>query len=115
MGSMRGAAILVVLVGWTAAARAQEKGLGRQKVGVVQLAFEGNVPDAAREILTQRLVEGLAAAEFEVLGGAGQAAARPCADAACYAGIAQALQVGYLVTAKVQEQKKTYEISLDLL
>jgi hypothetical protein len=42
----------------------------RQRVAVVRVDFEGSVAEAARELFIGRLVEGLAAAQFEVISGA---------------------------------------------
>jgi len=110
-------AMSVMLVGWAGVARAQEgpagtPEAGTHKVAVIRLDVEGNVPPAAREILRQRLVEGLAAAAFEVSAGQGDAT---CAEAACYPALARSLGVSYLVAAKVKEQRKSYEIELDLI
>ena len=42
----------------------------RQRVAVVHVDFEGNVAEAARDLFESRVVEGLAAAQFEVFSGA---------------------------------------------
>jgi hypothetical protein len=81
-------------------------------VAVIRPAIEGNVPDAAREILTHRLTEGLGTAEFEV---SGDASAERCGDASCYVSLARTLGVSYLVAAQVKEAKKSYDIALDLI
>jgi len=105
-------AIAVVLVGWTLDARAQGAAAGRHKVAVIRPEVEGNVPDAAREILTRKLTEGLGAAEFEV---SGNASTERCKEAACYVSLARTLGVSYLVEAQVKEAKKSYDIALDLI
>jgi hypothetical protein len=105
-------AIAVVLVGWAIGARAQGTAGARLKVAVIRPEVEGNVPDAAREILTRRLREGLGAAEFEV---SGDVSAERCMDAACYASLARNLGVTYLVAPQVKEAKKSYDIALDLI
>ena len=67
----------------------------RPQVAVVRLTFTGGVAEAARELFAQRLVEGLAVAEFQVTSGAPVAerlrtagvdatSATSCADEACY-------------------------------
>jgi hypothetical protein len=101
----------------------QPPGPGRQRVAVVRVDFEGNVAEAARELFANRAVEGLAAAQFEVFAGAAvthklAAAGRKlaeCRDAGCYPAMAQALAVGYLVSARVVESNKNYEVSLELI
>jgi hypothetical protein len=96
---------------------------GKQRVAVVRLAFEGNVPEAARELFAQRLVEGLAAARFEVMTGAmvkerlaaAGLGADSCAGGSCTGKAARALGVAFLVFAAVVEHDKTYDITLDLV
>jgi hypothetical protein len=94
---------------------------GLQRVAVVRLEFQGSVPEAARARISQRVVEGLAAARFEVL--AGDALQRrlttngghACSEPSCYPDFARSLGVGYLVSGKLVEQDKTYDIRLELL
>jgi hypothetical protein len=100
-------------------ARAESTGI--QRVAVVKLDFQGNVPEAIGARFSQRVVEGLAAARFEVLAGDGlqrrlhSSGARPCAEPSCYPDFARSLGVGYLVTGRIAEQDKTYDIKLDLI
>jgi predicted Zn-ribbon and HTH transcriptional regulator len=102
-------------------ADAQSDGPGIQRVAVVRLDFQGGVPEAVRARFAQRVVEGLAAARFEVLAGDGlqrrlhQSGARPCSEPSCYPEFARTLGVGYLVSGKISEQDKTYDIKLDLI
>jgi TolB-like protein len=97
----------------------------RPQVAVVRLTFTGGVAEAARELFAQRLVEGLAVAEFQVTSGAPVAerlrtagvdatSATSCADEACYRRAGAALGVAYLVTGAVGERQKTYDITLEL-
>ena len=97
--------------------------LGRQRVAVVRLDFDAGVVEAARELFGQRLVEGLTAAQFDVVA-SGEAvttlAARngnlpDCRQPSCYPAVAEALAVGYLVTGKVAVASKTYDITLELV
>jgi hypothetical protein len=105
------------------AARAEETPAGKQRVAVVRLAFEGAVPEAARELFAQRLVEGLAAARFEVMTGAmvkerlaaAGLAADACSGGSCTGRAASALGVAFLVYASVTEHDKTYDVTLDLV
>ena len=95
----------------------------RPRVAVVRLNFTGNVAEAARELFGQRLVEGLAVAEFDVTSGApvadklkGAGIDQPgCTDEACYRRASPALGVAYLVAGAVGERQKTYEITLELV
>jgi hypothetical protein len=120
------AALAVLLGAAPRAARAQTQGdvaQGKQRVAVVRLSFEGAVPEAARDLFAQRLVEGLAAARFEVLTGAmvkerlaaAGLAADSCSGGSCTGKAATALGVTFLVYASVVEHDKTYDITLDLV
>jgi hypothetical protein len=92
-------------------------------VAVVRVDFDGNVSEAARDLFAARVVEGLAAVQFEVFSGAAVAqklaqAGGPlaaCRDGSCYPAVARSLAVGYLVAARVSESNKNYEISLELI
>ena len=123
-------AVMTLVAAWgsaTPARAAQEGGPagdgGKQRVAVVKLAFEGNVPEAARDLFAQRLVEGLAAARFEVMTGAmvrerlaaAGVGADSCSGGSCTGKAARALGVAFLVFASVVEHDKTYEITLDLV
>jgi TolB-like protein len=97
--------------------------LGRQRVAVVRLDFDSGVVEAARELFGQRLVEGLTAAQFDVVA-AGEAATAlaarngglpDCRQPSCYPAVAEALAVGYLVTGNVTVASKTYDITLELV
>jgi hypothetical protein len=97
--------------------------VARLRVAVVRVDFEGNVAEAARELFAGRVVEGLAAAQFEVFAGvpvSQKLAAAPgrlniCRDGGCYPAVADALGVTYLVAGRVAESSKNYEISLELI
>jgi PEGA domain len=96
---------------------------GRQRVAVVRLDFEGTVAEAGRELFASRVVEGLAAVQFEVFAGGAvtrklAAAGRKlasCRDGGCYPAVAQVLEVGYLVSGRVSESNKNYELDLELI
>jgi hypothetical protein len=111
--------ILAVLLATGASARADSSGI--QRVAVVKLDVQGNVPEAIGARFAQRVIEGLAAARFEVLAGDGlqrrlhSSGGRPCADPSCYPDFARSLGVGYLVSGRIAEQDKTYDIKLDLI
>jgi TolB-like protein len=95
----------------------------RPQVAVIRLGFTGGVAEAARELFAQRLVEGLAVAEFQVTSGpavAGRLAAagieaRKCTDEDCYRRVAPVLGVAFLVAGSVAESRKTYDITLELV
>jgi hypothetical protein len=123
----RALGITALVIGVAAGARpaeAQAPGpAGKQRVAVVKLAFEGGVPEAARDLFAQRLVEGLTAARFEALSGAMVRerlaavglGADACAGGSCTTRAAQALGVAFLVYASVVEHDKTYDVTLDLV
>jgi hypothetical protein len=105
-------------------AMAQGEGaMARQRVAVLRLAFNGGVSEAARDLFARRLVEGLAAAQFDVLAGhdvrqrLGTAGvdAGSCHAGECLARAARALEVSFLVIGAVEEHDKTYEITLELV
>jgi hypothetical protein len=115
-------AALVLALGAGVARRAdavEEK----QRVAVVKLGFDGGVPEAARDLFAQRLVEGLAAARFEVLTGArvrerlaaAGLGADSCSGGSCTARAAQVLGVSFLVFASIVEHDKTYDVTLELV
>ena len=113
--------LVVALVALAAPVARAEDGAGVQRVAVIALDFEGAVPEAGRELLAQRIVDGLTAARFEVLAGAAlrgrqaDSGAQSCSAPSCYPDLARALGVGYLVSGKIAEQEKTYDIRLELL
>ena len=97
--------------------------LGRQRVAVVRLEFDHGVVEAARELFAQRLVEGLTAAQFDVVTTAEatktlatvNASLPSCRERTCYPAAAEALGVGYLVAGKVGVSSKTYDVTLELI
>ncbi|HEY2902299.1 MAG TPA: PEGA domain-containing protein [Polyangia bacterium] len=130
--SLRGTGIVVgVCVAsavWAAPAAntksASPGALGRQRVAVVRLEFDSGVAEASRDLFGQRLGEGLAAAQFEVVPAAEasktltaspNASLLTCREPACYPAAAEALAVGYLVAGKVAVSSKTYDITLELV
>lgn len=84
-----------------------------RRVAVVRLDFQGATTEVAQGMLSQRLVEALAAANFQVF--AGPVVAKSCRQADCYQEIARALGVRFLITGKVTVEKKNYEIALELV
>src|SRR5262245_21634286 len=94
---------------------------GIQRVAVVRMAFEGDIPEASRDLIGQRLAEGLAVAQFEVMTGAPLArrlrelGKEGCTEPACNVELASSLGVGYLVAGSIREASKTYSITLDLI
>jgi hypothetical protein len=122
MSHARAAAALLLAIVVATAGRVQAAD-EKQRVAVVKLGFDGGVPEAARELFAQRLVEGLAAARFEVLTGAmvreRLAAAGlnegSCSGGSCTGKAARALDVAFLVFASVTEHDKTYDITLELV
>src|SRR5262245_25660364 len=126
--SPRKAAAAVLGCAFLAAATATAQGgkpagVDRPQVAVMRLTFSGGVVEAARELFAQRLVEGLAVAEFQVMAAAPAAdrlngagvSPLACADEACYRRAGSALGVAYLVVGTVGERQKTYDIALELV
>lgn len=122
----RAVAVVGALAAATAALTGAAQAAGaapRQRVAVVRVDFEGNVAEAARDLFAARVVEGLAAAQFEVFSGVAVSQKLPqgagdlgsCRDGSCYPAVAQLLAVGYLVAGRVSESNKNYEISLELI
>ena len=116
--------VLALGVGVARTARADDESApGKQRVPVGRSAFEGAVPEAARDLFAQRLVEGLAAARFEVMTGAmvrerlaaAGLGADSCSGGSCTGKAAHALGVAFLVFASVVEHDKTYDVTLDLV
>jgi hypothetical protein len=89
-----------------------------QRVAVVRLTFHGDVPEAGQEMFRARLARGLTVARFQVLAGARvreELRGVGCSDPSCYPAMARALGVGYLVVGRVAEDRKTYQIALELV
>jgi TolB-like protein len=116
-------ACVFAATGEAAAQPSQGATANRPQVAVVNLNFTGGVAEAARELFAQRLVEGLAVAQFQVTSGApvaerlAAAGVDPssCMEEGCFRRAAPALGVAYLVSGAVGERQKTYEISLQLV
>jgi hypothetical protein len=110
----------LALAALTATARAQGESPGIQRVAVVRLAISGGVPEAVRARFSQRVLDGLTAARFEVLAGdrlqkrLRATSSESCDEPSCYPAMARELGVGYLVAGAIGEQAKTYDVKLDL-
>jgi hypothetical protein len=92
------------------------------RVAVLPVEFDGRVPDVSRITLSERLVEGLARAGFEVSAGDVLASAlhnNPAPDSchapACYRQIASKLALEFLVIAQVKIKDRNYELKLQLV
>jgi TolB-like protein len=92
------------------------------RVAVMPVEFEGRVPDVSRISLSERLVEGLARAGFEVSAGDvlksalhNNPAPETCHAPACYRQIAQRLALQFLVIAQVKIKERNYELKLQLV
>jgi TolB-like protein len=93
-----------------------------RRVAVLRLEFVGELPEHGRNFLSERLIEGLAEAQFQVFAGLvvtqllkqGQALEN-CRAASCYQEIARRLGVEYLVTGSIHVEQKDYELTLELL
>jgi TolB-like protein len=93
-----------------------------RRVAVLRLDFNGRVTEVARDDLASRLVEALAAADFQVFAGPVMnqivqkgSALESCRAETCYREISAALGVQYLVTGSVAVERRNYEIALELV
>jgi TolB-like protein len=96
--------------------------IGAPRVAVLPVEFDGRVPDVSRISLSERLVEGLARAGFEVSAGDvlksalhNNPAPESCHAPACYKQIAAKLSLDYLVLAQVKIKERNYELKLQLV
>lgn len=90
------------------------------RTAILPLAIEGDdFPDADREQLTGRLVEGLRRGDFDVVTPDDVARAYPaaatCRAADCYTAIAQATGATHVVRAVVQAQDRDFEVEVLLV
>jgi len=92
------------------------------RVAVLPVEFDGRVPDVSRITLSERLVEGLARAGFEVSAGDVLASAlrnnpapESCHAPSCYRQIAGKLALEFLVIAQVKIKDRNYELKLQLV
>jgi hypothetical protein len=89
---------------------------------VLRLEFQGELPENGRNFLSERLIQGLAAADFQVFAGLtvqqlikqGEAL-ESCRSADCYRKIAVRLGVEYLVTGTIDVEQKNYQLALELV
>jgi TolB-like protein len=93
-----------------------------RRVAVLRLAFPEDMPDNNKNFLRERLIGGLAAAEFQVFAGMTVeqllkqgSRLESCSAPACYREIAQRLGVEYLVTGAVQVDKKNYDVIIEII
>jgi TolB-like protein len=93
-----------------------------RRVAVLRVDYLGDMPANNKDFLSERLVIGLAAAEFQVFAGLTVtqmlkqgSRLEACRQPNCYQEIAQRLGVEYLVTGIVQVDRKNYEVTLDLV
>jgi TolB-like protein len=93
-----------------------------RRVAVLRLVFQEDMPDNNKNFLRERLIGGLAAAEFQVFAGMTVeqllkqgSRLEACKEPSCYREIAQRLGVEYLVTGAVQVDKKNYDVVIDLI
>jgi hypothetical protein len=92
------------------------------RVAVLPVEFDGRVPDVSRISLSERLVEGLARAGFEVSAGdvlkgalRNNPAPETCHAPGCYRQIAAKLALDFLVVAQVKIRERNYELKLQLV
>jgi hypothetical protein len=113
------AAVLTVVWGCAvaASASASQGPEPSERLAIYRLEFSGNIAPPLRDGLGTRLREGLTTVGFEVLRPAGGPIARDarCAEPGCLREIADKLGARYLVGARVAENAKTFDISLELI
>src|SRR4051794_36643202 len=92
------------------------------RVAVLPVDFEGRVPEVSRVGLSERLVEGLARAGFEVSAGdvlksalQNGPAPESCHAPSCYKELARKLALDFLVIAQVKIKEKNYALKLQLV
>jgi TolB-like protein len=115
------AAILALVgVGWLHGGVA--RAAAHRRVVVLRLEFQGRTTEVGQDTLSKRLLESLAAADFQVFAGnvVGQlakkgAAPEACRAEGCYREIAAALGVEYLITGRIATEKKNYDVALELI
>jgi TolB-like protein len=116
-------AALAVLLGSGVLLAASAPALAaHRRVAVLRLEFQEDMTDNAKNFLRERLISGLAAADFQVFAGMTVeqllkqgSRLEACRAPACYREIAQRLGVEYLVTGAVQVDKKNYDVGIDLI
>jgi hypothetical protein len=96
--------------------------LAAPRVAVLPVDFEGRVPEVSRVSLSERLVEGLARAGFEVSAGdvlknglVNGPAVETCHAPGCYKQIASKLALDFLVIAQLKIKEKNYALKLQLV
>jgi hypothetical protein len=110
--------LAVVLLIGSSAASAAEPGTSKERLAIVRMDFGGNVPPPLRRALGDRLMVGLQAVAFEVLRPGPEVVAgggRDCSTADCWRQMAESLGVSYLVRAAVEENDKTFAITIELI
>jgi hypothetical protein len=114
----KGAAALALLL----AAGGLAVAAGKPRVAVLRTQFEGPVPEVSRVRLSERVVEGLAGAGFEVSAGEVLKSAlkkgpppETCKTEGCYREIADRLALDYVVVALIAVKQKNYDLQLELI
>jgi hypothetical protein len=115
-----GSVLAIAVLSVTAQAAPSER--SAERLAIIRFDVEGNVPPALRQALSSKLVDGLSAVSFEVLKPSANAESpvvegvnMRCQDEECFRRLATALNVQHLVSVKISEQQKTFEITLELL
>jgi TolB-like protein len=115
-------AVLAAAIGPASASAAEAAPAIHRRVAVLRFEQLGEMPANNKDFLSERLVIGLAAAEFQVFAGLTVSQMlkqgsrlETCRQTNCYQEIAQRLGVEYLVTGTVQVDRKNYTVTLDLV
>lgn len=109
--------VFLAVLAASSAAQAQTPS-SKERLAIARLDWSGNVPPPLQRALAERLVGGLTAVAFEVLrpgpeiiAGRGQ----DCNTADCWRKLAESQRVSYLVKASIEENDKTFAITLELI
>lgn len=83
---------------------------GEERVGALPVEVEGELGEELRRRLDEALIEGLQRGAFEVVAASGD-----CGDAACWVGVADSAEVGYLVRATIAAEARTYAVDVSVI
>jgi hypothetical protein len=120
-GAVAAACLLLATVA-TAGGGAAAWAAPKPRVALLRFEFQGRVPEVSQVWLTERLVEGMGIAGFEVSAGEVLKSAletgpalESCRDERCYRLIAGRLALDYLVIATLKIAERNYEMKVNLV
>ncbi len=107
-------ATLLVALGGSILPCAPTFAVENPSIAVVPPAFEGDLPDAAKALLSERLAEGLRAAGLTVRD-ATDVYDKTCTKPACFREFAKKTGADFLVTVNIKFEQKNYDYSFEIL